>query len=326
MSDKIQLTPGELQAQAGEMLALKDEFELLFNGVTDVLGSVNGSWSPNLANNFAGKIKTAQRSFSQVTEMLENGAKVANKSAESFATVDSELSKIFGGTTTAAQGFKEALIDQIKDIPEDIKTAGELLAWLEKQYGELPDWIKDYIKDACPDSLEEAYKLTSALLQGDLSMEHVYSVIDYVTDGSIKGGVVIETIKHFIENVDKIDAMNQEMTDSITQQLTEGDPFGAVVEFAEGFIDMIGGGSIEVIGGLAGGAVDGVVQNIPFVGAWIKDALGGNTIGDYVSDGFAWVADGVDTITDSLSYGLNYVSDAAISGLKKVGSWIGSWF
>ena len=93
MGNKIQLTPSELQAQAGEMLALKDEFELLFNGVTDVLGSVNGSWSPNLANNFSGKIKTAQRSFLQVTEMLENGAKVASTCATTFESVDSLLAK-----------------------------------------------------------------------------------------------------------------------------------------------------------------------------------------------------------------------------------------
>lgn len=93
---KISLDPQELKNQAFQMTSLGAEYETLFSGVNSILTNVNHNWSQNLSNNFSGKISAAQRSFSQVTEMLKFGADAANSSAESFESIDVQLSKFMG--------------------------------------------------------------------------------------------------------------------------------------------------------------------------------------------------------------------------------------
>lgn len=93
MAEKIRITPAELQTQATEMRSLESEFSALFSAVTSELSKVNINWSSNLAHNFEGKIKSAQNSFSQITQELINGAKVADTCATTFESVDSLLAK-----------------------------------------------------------------------------------------------------------------------------------------------------------------------------------------------------------------------------------------
>lgn len=84
----IKLDAAELKYQASEMTALGTEYEHLFSSVSSILKDVNNNWSPNLANNFSGKIASAQKGFSNVVEMLNFGAEAANSSAESFENID----------------------------------------------------------------------------------------------------------------------------------------------------------------------------------------------------------------------------------------------
>lgn len=93
----IKLDSVELKNQASEMTALSSEYEHLFSGVNSILNDVNNNWSPNLANNFSGKIANAQKGFSNVVEMLKFGADAANSSAESFSNIDMEISRLMGG-------------------------------------------------------------------------------------------------------------------------------------------------------------------------------------------------------------------------------------
>lgn len=95
---KIQLTPSELQTQANEMQALETEYSILFTGVSSDLKNVNGNWSANLSNNFEGKINSAQKSFTQITQELMKGSKVANTCAVTFESVDTELAKLSQGS------------------------------------------------------------------------------------------------------------------------------------------------------------------------------------------------------------------------------------
>ena len=91
---KIELTPAELKGQASQMLTLGNEYEHLFDGVISDLNSVNRNWSSNLANNFAGKITSAQRKFQDIPDMVAMGSAVATLAANSFESTDSLLTKV----------------------------------------------------------------------------------------------------------------------------------------------------------------------------------------------------------------------------------------
>lgn len=93
-SSRIKLTPDELKCQASQMLALGNEFEQLFDGVVSDLHSVNRNWSANLANNFTGKIASAQGRFKHISDMLASGAAVANLSANNYEEADSLLTRV----------------------------------------------------------------------------------------------------------------------------------------------------------------------------------------------------------------------------------------
>lgn len=104
MAGKIQLTPAELLAQSQEMLSLQKEFETLFGQTKTLLDEVNQNWSSNLANNFAGKLISAQKSFANVVSMLEQGGNLAATSAQTFESMDSLLSKVMSGEWGAVAG------------------------------------------------------------------------------------------------------------------------------------------------------------------------------------------------------------------------------
>lgn len=165
MADKIKLTPGELQSQATEMQNLETEYSTLFAGVSSDLKSVNGNWSPNLSNNFEGKINSAQKSFTQITQELMNGSKVANTCAVTFESVDSELSKLY-----CTDGNEKT----------DAQTAAAVMEWLDgewidEQLADLPLWMRESIKEALSDAADgffgdgfgDAYDITQKILEGD---------------------------------------------------------------------------------------------------------------------------------------------------------------
>ena len=91
---KIQLTPSELRGLASQMVSLSDEYNRLFDNVVSELNRVNGNWSANLANNFSGKITSAQGQFKFIPDMLASGAAVATLSANNFEDTDSLLTKV----------------------------------------------------------------------------------------------------------------------------------------------------------------------------------------------------------------------------------------
>ena len=91
---RISLTPAELKQQASQLQSLSEEFSQLFSNVVRDLHGVNGNWSVNLAHNFSGKITSAQNRFAAITQTLSDGAKVAETSATTFESVDSQLAKL----------------------------------------------------------------------------------------------------------------------------------------------------------------------------------------------------------------------------------------
>lgn len=94
---KIILSPSELNRQAGEMESLQNGFDNLFGNMKSTLHSMNGNWSENLARNFEGKITSAQKSFSNVLQMLGFGSDAARKSAHNYESLDQYLGKLVRG-------------------------------------------------------------------------------------------------------------------------------------------------------------------------------------------------------------------------------------
>ena len=82
---EILLTPELLMTQSAEMQTLQTEYEALFSQVTNALNGMNDSWSTNMASNFVGKILLAQKSFSSIVNMMQNGSAAAKMGAMTFA-------------------------------------------------------------------------------------------------------------------------------------------------------------------------------------------------------------------------------------------------
>lgn len=98
------MTPQELLAQSQEMLSLQGDYENLFKQSETLLNRVNENWSATLANNFSGKILSAQKSFRQISTMLGSGGNLAAESARTYESVDSLLAKNINGDGGSVAG------------------------------------------------------------------------------------------------------------------------------------------------------------------------------------------------------------------------------
>lgn len=96
MAGKIQLTTQELLAQSQEMFGLQEGYEELFRQSEELLGEVNGNWSEELSRNFSGKVKSVEKGFRQITDMLKTGGQLAAESARTYESVDALLAKNMG--------------------------------------------------------------------------------------------------------------------------------------------------------------------------------------------------------------------------------------
>ncbi len=121
MASRIILDPETLLAQATEMQSLTADYESLFSKVTGTLNETNNNWSELLAHNFAGKISSAQQSFTSITELLSSGAAAAKNSATTLQSVDQSLFKVFGGE--AVEGISSEQVQDVIDVIEDYRKA-----------------------------------------------------------------------------------------------------------------------------------------------------------------------------------------------------------
>ncbi|MDO4418018.1 MAG: hypothetical protein Q4C02_07040 [Eubacteriales bacterium] len=112
MPSEVIVTPELLAAQGVEMASLMSEYESLFSSVSSLLAEINSSWSPNMANNFSGKIQSAQKSFSNVVGMLGNGSSAAKAA-----------SQIFADDLAGAVGNILGLMEQGSDFSDWVKNA-----------------------------------------------------------------------------------------------------------------------------------------------------------------------------------------------------------
>lgn len=224
--------------------------------------------------------------------------------------------------------------DEISGLPEDAKSAGEALGWIEKQYGKLPHWVTLGIDVLIPGSLQDAYTLTSGILQGNLTLEEGWDVAKDILSENTKLAVICETLDYTFEIGTK---RSEEMERQIYEQLGEGDILGAVFDGAEGFIDTIIGGSIDVLGDVGGGAVDAVIDNIPVVKGinmlteYGTGLLGWNdgegySVGGLIGGATEKISEGLDVVTDVITDTVDVITDAVTDGFKSGVNWVKSWF
>ena len=173
MPERIKLTPTELHAQAAEMKSLEAEYSSLFGGVSSELNKVNSNWSANLAHNFSGKINSTNKNFTQITQELMNGAKVADTCAVTFESVDSQLAKVYTGSSsdntaeTGENGESQQIADAMKWAKGD---------WIDDAFADKPLWFRESLKESLKDvykntfgvDLVAAYDATQKLLKGDV--------------------------------------------------------------------------------------------------------------------------------------------------------------
>lgn len=222
---------------------------------------------------------------------------------------------------------------ELQALSERIQTPADFLAWIEECYGGLPTWITHGVDVLVPSSYQDAYNITSGLIQGNLTLEDIWNTAKHTVSGNSKLAAIFETIEYTFE---KGGARSDEMNRQILEQLKEGDIVGAILDFGEGFTDTIIAGSIEVLADVAGGAVDSFIDNIPVIkginkaSEYLTGLIGLNDGDGYSAGGLIGllgegISDGIDKATDLITDATDVVTDAVTEGIKGGIKWVKSW-
>lgn len=180
MAEILEISPERLLQQSQQMLQLKMSYEDLMEKLLADITGINGSWSRLLANNFSAKIADAQKSFSGVADMLQNGASAAAMAAETLSQGDMTLAaKLVGNPAapTFAQGgvsVEEALdsYQQAQETHQQLKeridaARGEMSAsqraWFDLIVGKL--WKA--VGGETGEALKLSVKVVDKIVEGD---------------------------------------------------------------------------------------------------------------------------------------------------------------
>jgi len=164
MSDLNQLDTGLLLSQSQEMLSLKAAYESLFANITQDLQGINANWSSLLANNFAGKISSAQRSFTGALGMLQNSAGSAAMVANAFSEFDmTQAAKIMGVDSISLDGLSDKAMSTLLNSAlgkRFVEQFGDAFSQdnLGDMYDKLPSSVKAWIKKLKKDAIKDYLK------------------------------------------------------------------------------------------------------------------------------------------------------------------------
>lgn len=275
MAGKIQLTPAELLAQSQEMLSLQKDYDELFGRTETVLRQVNENWSARLANNFAGKLLSAQKSFSQVSAMLGQGGQLAADSANTFESMDSLLARavLGGGTAGAAVSLASGTAERSGEVlgsqtagndslwttfwdetKESWNVAGSALEDIHRFLGDrIPEELQEATKEAAKKilgPLYSAYSITYDVVTGNADKDTGYTAVKAIFGGT-KGGAIQHSVEYALE-IGELDSQYQQTT---MDQLFKGNVVTGIINMGGSFIDEIGTGLIDVGGAMTVDAV-----------------------------------------------------------------------
>ena len=254
----IILAPEELMAQSAEMASLQADYESLLAQVTNVLRGFNDNWSPNLASNFEGKILGAQKSFSNIANMLANGSGAARLSSATFAgNLNSYLSALMG--------------DENGDLGKLIGGLdGNAAQWAAHMlgYGAEYDSVKDVVGMVQSGDYEGALRAVGELgldkltgvMAGGLEDSEWVNQLDDATGGLLGlGNLKQQYSKNWIGDTfdNAVDAY----------QMMDSDPYGCLHKIGEAAWNMTAGAPLKT----AGEAAWNVVENVPFLNEWYAE-------------------------------------------------------
>ncbi len=338
MADKIKLTPSELQAQASEMRVLKQEYESLFASVTSELGNINRNWSAKLANNFRGKIVGAQKTFSQLTEDLMNGAKVADTCAVTFESVDSQLAKLYCDNTDTNNGI--SIVSK-----QDIQNVTDALNWIDEHYNSLPKSVRAVMKDIAKKLSKtgvSAYEVVNKFAKGEY-WDAVWKAVGGVApgfdwDAVAESGNLLNGINWTGLKIKAISIVGQLVTDEegyiqkndkkymskAEEALCQGDVLGCICDIGGYFVQTVGKGTVDATCQLVSGVVDSVTEKVfgislSTANAILEDFFGFSP-GSFFNDVGNGVSNAVDFVVDSRAKFWGEFSKQAYSDISEFGN------
>ncbi|MCM1244431.1 MAG: WXG100 family type VII secretion target [Roseburia sp.] len=206
----IKITPEELKGQAAQMTSLQSQYESLFRSVASELNGMNQNWSSLLANNFVGKINSAQKGFSVIESILQMGATAALQSAKTMKSMDSALAKMFGDDAMLHRGGSKSIsahggggkkLTVSKSNRPKAKT--EKNSWLKsvgKAVKKKASKVSSKIKKDVKNWVNDAKQLVEYAKESYNDHGLVYKVVEYgkaavkVVAGATKAAVAIGTI------------------------------------------------------------------------------------------------------------------------------------
>lgn len=227
-----------------------------------------------------------------------------------------------------------AIKDEISGIPDDAKSAGEALGWIEKEYGKLPHWATLGMDVLVPSSLQDAYTITSGILQGNLKLEVIWDTAKSILSKSTTFAVVSETLDYTFGTGTK---RSEETERQLLERLGEGGIIGAAFDLTEGVVDTLIGGAVDVLGDVGGGAVDKLIDNVPIVkginklteyGTGLLGWNGGEgySVGGLIGATTEKISEGLDAVTDVVTDAIDFVTDTLTDGFNLGVNWVKSWF
>lgn len=331
---KIELTPEELKSQAQEMAALQTEFESLFNGTSSLLTTINGNWSATLANNFDGKINSAQNAFRKVTEMLGKGSELAMVSANTYQSMDDLLAKatlqsVNRGTGAAAMSMSGSIASKAGDMQsgfwnymkestvESWKDAKNTIGYLEELYEQIPEMqrklIEEVYKNIVPKDLQVAWSTAEDIITGDINWDTASRIGRFVTKDNVKAGVVARTFDylHDIWNgYTSADAQAQEL-------MTNGQFVNGLTQEVGVFTNYVIGGTVEILGKWG----TDLIEKIPGV-SFVEDMTGFD-LGDKWDGAMENVHSGISHAFEYAGEKLQEGADYVVEGAQKIGHAVG---
>ena len=309
---EIKLSSEELKSQAAKMISMQQQYDDFFKSTVGELNNLNGNWSSLLANNFIGKITSAQKSFSNISKMLEQGAQAANQSALTFESVDKMLAKLDLGEKLGDIP-KSSIVKSAKDAVDILK---KINRWMEKWESTLSEGQKALLnpvkkkildattKDTFLDGIDDAYTIWSEIADGkfgDAFLDTIDTIggktLDWATEtgNSLKGGEInwagvkvkamvilgkmsLDENGYLQKNTDYYDTLSIDYY----KKNGLGSGIGALVgELAPAFVNVVGKGTVDVLCQTASSMVDSVVSRLTYgitdvstINAVMKEKLG----------------------------------------------------
>lgn len=271
MAGRILLSTAELLSQSAEMAALQAEYGTFFNEVHNVLNSVNESWSENLAHNFVGKITSANRSFTNLSELLQQGSRLAAYSAQNFSGADIAAAAFvsesvdglavgaaggaglgsggggggsFGGGGSGGGGFRGSE----EQGAGGLAGAKANLEELERMYGELPEESRRLIEELSDKDMMTAYQITSDVLKGEADWDTLESFLKAAGVKGGKAGGVVEGLKTCSEVADENSIMHELEEERAYYSEAAADSFreGNIAEGIVNTAKSAGAGIVEI--------------------------------------------------------------------------------